>query len=328
MTTPAIEAIGLKKHFPVKNWRGAETFVRAVDGVSFHLAAGETLAIVGESGCGKSTVGRMLVRLTEPTSGQIRVDGASLSGASRDGLRDLRRKVQMVFQDPRASLNPRVPIGISIGEPMENFLAISPSEREHRVGNLLERVGLGRDVAKRYPSEFSGGQRQRIGIARALAVSPSVIIADEAVSALDVSVQAQVINLLKDLQAELELAYIFISHDLSVVHHIADRVAVMYLGRIVEMGTADEVFSCPRHPYTRALIESAPIEHPAQRHSRTLLTGEIPSPLKPPPGCAFNPRCPVAQSECSLIVPELNAEAGQHLAACHVANANLARGSE
>ncbi len=328
MTTPAIEAIDLKKHFPVRNWRRTETVVRAVDGVSFHLGAGETLAIVGESGCGKSTVGRMLVRLTEPTSGRIQVDGASLSSAGSDGLRNLRRKVQMVFQDPRASLNPRVPVGVCVGEPMENFLAISRAERERRVGDLLERVGLGREVAKRYPSEFSGGQRQRIGIARALAVSPSVIIADEAVSALDVSVQAQVINLLKDLQAELGLAYIFISHDLSVVHHIADRVAVMYLGRIVEMGTAEEIFSSPRHPYTRALIDSAPIEHPAQRHSRSLLTGEIPSPLNPPPGCAFNPRCPLARPECRSSVPELNGPAGQHLAACHVANANLAPGNE
>jgi oligopeptide/dipeptide ABC transporter ATP-binding protein len=328
MTTPAIEAIDLKKHFPVRNWRRTETVVRAVDGVSFHLGAGETLAIVGESGCGKSTVGRMLVRLTEPTSGRIQVDGASLSSAGSDRLRDLRRKVQMVFQDPRASLNPRVPVGVCVGEPMENFLAISRAEREQRVGDLLERVGLGREVAKRYPSEFSGGQRQRIGIARALAVSPSVIIADEAVSALDVSVQAQVINLLKDLQVELGLAYIFISHDLSVVHHIADRVAVMYLGRIVEMGTADEVFSSPRHPYTRALIDSAPIEHPAQRHSRSLLTGEIPSPLNPPPGCAFNPRCPLARPECRSSVPDLNGPAGKHLAACHVANANLAPGNE
>lgn len=291
--------------------------LRAVHGVTLSVEHGETLAIVGESGCGKSTVGRLLLGLEAPTSGTITVDGHPVRPEKRADLKRLRKNVQMVFQDPNASLNPRQPVGRSIAEPLENFTDLSAKEREARVAELLQKVGLAPDAAGRLPSEFSGGQRQRVGIARALSISPSLVIADEAVSALDVSVQAQVLNLMADLQRDLGLAYLFISHDLGVVAHIAHRIAVMYLGRVVEIGPAADVFGTPHHPYTAALLDAAPVEHPAARRKRQALAGDLPSPLNPPLGCAFNTRCPVAQDRCRTTAPALQPMAGPHEVACH-----------
>ncbi|MAM83520.1 MAG: peptide ABC transporter substrate-binding protein [Acidobacteria bacterium] len=316
MTTTTLECRNLKKHFAL----GRRAVLKAVDGVSFALEAGKTLGLVGESGCGKSTVGRLLMGLEQRTDGEILVGGRSLETNRPGELQRLRRAVQMVFQDPNASLNPRVPVGVSVAEPMENFLPLKAGERKRRVAELLEKVGLSGDAAKRLPSEFSGGQRQRIGIARALSISPSVVIADEAVSALDVSVQAQIINLLGDLQADLGLSFLFISHDLAVVEHVAHRVAVMYLGRIVEIGTRAEVFGSPRHPYTAALLDAAPIEHPRERRKRHALTGELPSPLDPPAGCAFHGRCPFARDICKSEAPALSASRSGQSVACHFAN--------
>ena len=317
---PILEVSNLKKHFPVRRGllQRAVAEIKAVDGVSFALAAGETLCLVGESGCGKSTVGRLILRLIDPTSGDIIFKGENITALSREAMRNKRQALQIVFQDPYASLNPRLTAGTIVGEPIENFDRLGRSEREGRVKALLARVGLGADALHKYPFEFSGGQRQRLGIARALALSPSVIVADEPVSALDVSVQAQVLNLMMDLQAELGLAYLFISHDLGVVEHMADRVAVMYLGRIVEIAAKEELFASPRHPYTRALISAAPLPDPTAKRERIVLEGDVPSPMTPPTGCHFHTRCPFAVARCRMEYPPLRKYGPMHQFACHL----------
>ncbi|MBV1694358.1 MAG: dipeptide ABC transporter ATP-binding protein [Hyphomicrobiales bacterium] len=318
---PLLEVADLVKHFPVRRGLLKRTVahVRAVDGVSFELAPGETLCLVGESGCGKSTVGRLILRLIDPTAGSVRLNGEDITTLSRSEMRQKRKSLQIVFQDPYASLNPRMTAGRIVGEPIENFGGMTTADRETRVGDLFERVGLRRDAMRRYPFEFSGGQRQRLGLARALALNPSVIVADEPVSALDVSVQAQVLNLMMDLQADLKLAYLFISHDLGVVEHIADRVAVMYLGRIVEIAEKEQLFAAPRHPYTRALLSAAPIPDPKARRERIVLEGDVPSPMTPPSGCHFHTRCPFAFERCRSESPVLrDAGASGQRVACHL----------
>jgi oligopeptide/dipeptide ABC transporter ATP-binding protein len=320
MSMPVLAVEGLTKHFPVERGilRRAVAWVRAVDGVDFDIAPGETLCLVGESGCGKSTVARLVLRLTEPTSGAIRLRGTDITTLSEAAMAPYRRRVQMVFQDPYASLNPRLRVGQIVGEPLENFEALGTAERAERVGAILAKVGLRPEAAGRYPFEFSGGQRQRIGIARALALRPELIVADEPVSALDVSVQAQVLNLLMDLQEEFGLAFLFVSHDLAVVEHIGHRIAVMYLGHIVEIGPKDEVLSDPQHPYTQALIAAAPVPDPRARRERFVLEGDVPSPLNPPPGCRFHTRCPVAVARCREEQPALREIARGRRAACHL----------
>ena len=305
--TPLLEATNLVKHFPISTlWRGAGArVVKAVDGVSFSLAAGETLAIVGESGCGKSTLARLVLRVIEPTAGGVRFDGRELTGASAAELRAQRRHLQMVFQDPYGSLNPRMTVGQALDEPLALHGLADAKARPARVAALLEQVGLPGAAAARYPHEFSGGQRQRIAIARALAAGPRVIVCDEPVSALDVSIRAQILNLLAELQARLGLAYLFISHDLAVVRHIATRVGVMYLGRLVEVAGSEQLFQAPRHPYTRALLASVPLPLPAARARAAPLSGDVPSPLAPPPGCHFHTRCPFAEARCRSEVPAL-----------------------
>lgn len=317
---PILEVNDLKKYFPVRRGLLQRVIaqIKAVDGVSFVLAAGETLCLVGESGCGKSTVGRLILRLIDPTSGNILFKGENITGLSREAMRSKRQALQIVFQDPYASLNPRLTAGTIVGEPLENFDRLGRAEREARVKELLGRVGLGGDAVNKYPFEFSGGQRQRLGIARALALSPSVIVADEPVSALDVSVQAQVLNLMMDLQQELGLAYLFISHDLGVVEHMADRVAVMYLGRIVEIADKEQLFASPRHPYTRALISAAPLPDPGAKRERIVLEGDVPSPMTPPSGCHFHTRCPFAFARCREEYPELRSGGEGHRFACHL----------
>jgi oligopeptide/dipeptide ABC transporter ATP-binding protein len=317
---PLLEVEGLKKHFDVGTGllSRAKPVLRAVDGVSFALAPGETLCLVGESGCGKSTVGKLIMRLMEPSAGAIRIDGDEVTRARGETLRAFRKRVQMIFQDPFASLNPRLRASTIVCEPLENYGLLSARERKDKVADLFARVGLRPEAADKFPFEFSGGQRQRIGIARALALSPDLIVADEPVSALDVSVQAQVLNLLVDLREALGLAYLFISHDLGVVEHIAHRVAVMYLGRIVEIGDKQSVFAAPRHPYTQALIAAAPIADPRGRRERIVLEGDIPSPLDPPKGCAFHPRCPYAFARCRIEQPVLTPRGAGHHAACHL----------
>jgi oligopeptide/dipeptide ABC transporter ATP-binding protein len=315
-----LEVTDLKKHFPVRRGllQRAIAQIKAVDGVSFGLAAGETLCLVGESGCGKSTVGRLILRLIDATAGNILFKGENITALSREAMRRKRQALQIVFQDPYASLNPRLTAGTIVGEPLENFDRLSRAERAARVKELLRRVGLGGEAVKKYPFEFSGGQRQRLGIARALALSPSVIVADEPVSALDVSVQAQVLNLMMDLQQELGLAYLFISHDLGVVEHMADRVAVMYLGRIVEIADKEQLFASPRHPYTRALISAAPLPDPTAKRERIVLEGDVPSPMTPPSGCHFHTRCPFAVARCRAEYPELRSGGEGHRFACHL----------
>jgi oligopeptide/dipeptide ABC transporter ATP-binding protein len=317
---PVLAVEGLTKHFPVERGilRRAVAWVRAVDGVDFDIAPGETLCLVGESGCGKSTVARLVLRLTEPTSGAIRLRGTDITTLSEAAMAPYRRRVQMVFQDPYASLNPRLRVGQIVGEPLENFEALGTAERAERVGAILAKVGLRPEAAGRYPFEFSGGQRQRIGIARALALRPELIVADEPVSALDVSVQAQVLNLLMDLQEEFGLAFLFVSHDLAVVEHIGHRIAVMYLGHIVEIGPKDEVLSDPQHPYTQALIAAAPVPDPRARRERFVIEGDVPSPLNPPPGCRFHTRCPVAVARCREEQPALREIARGRRTACHL----------
>ena len=304
---------GLVKHFPVE---GSDDVVRAVDGVSFDIFAGETLGLVGESGCGKSTVGRCLLRLIEPTAGQITFAGQDVRSLDKKRLRRLRGEMQIIFQDPYASLNPRMKIGDIIGEPLVIHNEGTKSERRDRVASLLRRVGLDPDYANRYAHEFSGGQRQRIGVARALALNPKLIVADEPVSALDVSVQAQVVNLLQELQEEFKLTYLFISHGLAVVEHISTRVAVMYLGRIVEIADAAELYAQPLHPYTQALLSAIPIPDPRQKRKRIILQGDVPTPINPPSGCRFRTRCPLAIEECAHIDPELREVSPGHHVAC------------
>lgn len=318
--TPIVEVADLKKHFPLQRGLLARTvaLVKAVDGVSFAINPGETLCLVGESGCGKSTVGKLLLRLLEPTEGAIRLDGEDITHLGIGDMRPHRKRMQMVFQDPYASLNPRLAAGRIVSEPLENYSDISSDERETRVAELFEKVGLRADAMRRYPFEFSGGQRQRLGIARALALNPAVIIADEPVSALDVSVQAQVLNLMMDLQQELGLAYLFVSHDLGVVEHIGHRVAVMYLGKIVEIAAKDALFELPLHPYTQALMAAAPIPDPHVTRERIVLQGDVPSPINPPSGCAFHTRCPFAFERCKIETPALKPSADGRLVACHL----------
>ncbi|GAB4188850.1 MAG: dipeptide ABC transporter ATP-binding protein [Thalassobaculales bacterium] len=310
----------LVKHFPILRGvlRRQVATVKAVDGVSFAIEAGRTLCLVGESGCGKSTVGKLILRLMPATSGRIEIDGTEVTGLSEAAMRPHRRKVQMVFQDPYASLNPRLTVGRIVAEPMENFGDLTARDRQERTAALLERVGLRAEAMHRYPFEFSGGQRQRLGIARALALNPRLIVADEPVSALDVSVQAQVLNLLMDLQDEFGLAYLFVSHDLGVVEHIAHRVAVMYLGQIVEIAERDAIFANPVHPYSLALIQAAPVPDPRARRERLVIEGDVPSPINPPPGCRFHTRCPFAIARCREEEPKLTPRAEGHLVACHV----------
>jgi len=318
---PLLQVRGLKKHFPVGQGvlrRGSEK-VHAVDGVDFDLEEGRTLSLVGETGCGKSTTGRLVLRLLEPTEGEIRYRGRDLLALSSREMRELRREMQIIFQDPFSSLNPRLTIRQTVGEPLLLHRQGSGKEREERVVRLLEKVGLKGSDRHRYPHEFSGGQRQRVGIARALALNPRLIVADEPVSSLDVSIQAQVTNLLLDLQDELGLSYLFISHDLGLVEHISDDVAVMYLGRIVEKAPADALFSRPRHPYTEALLDSIPVRDPSQRRGAYRpLPGDVPSPIHPPDGCPFHPRCPVAEDVCRQSFPAASAPGPGHVLHCHV----------
>jgi oligopeptide/dipeptide ABC transporter ATP-binding protein len=320
--TALLDVRDLRVHFAIRGGflgRGHGT-IKAVDGVSLAVAAGETLGLVGESGCGKSTLGNAILRIVTPTGGEIRLGDVDMAGLGPADLRDARRRVQMIFQDPYASLDPRMTVGDSIGEPLLVHGLLRGSELRTRVGELLTRVGLSPLHASRYPHEFSGGQRQRLVIARALALSPDLIVCDEPVSALDVSVRGQILNLLLELQRELGTAYLFISHDLSVVRHISDRIAVMYLGRIVEIAARDALFARPLHPYTQALISAIPLpDPPAQRRrSRIILSGEMPSPARPPSGCPFHTRCPIAKDVCRVEVPKLEAKSSGARVACHL----------
>jgi oligopeptide/dipeptide ABC transporter ATP-binding protein len=339
VTDPLVRLKEVVKHFPtkvpwprgekvpphVRAWRALTRMpatVKAVTDVSLDIAAGETVGLVGESGCGKSTLGRTLLRLLEPTRGTIEFAGKDITGISQAELRPLRRKMQMIFQDPYASLNPRMSVGAALREPLEiHGLGATRADRDQRVRALLDRVGLRAEAANRYPHEFSGGQRQRIGIARALAVEPAFIVCDEPISALDVSIQAQIVNLLQDLQAAEKLTYLFISHDLKIVQHICDRVAVMYLGRIVELAAARTLYREPKHPYTQALLSAVPVADPRAKRNRIILPGDVPSPLKPPAGCAFHPRCPVKDKPqaCFDVIPPLRLLKNGTQAACHVA---------
>ena len=319
---PLLVVENLRKHYAApRQWlRPAKPPVQAVDGVSFTVARGETLALVGESGCGKTTTAKSILRLVEPTSGSVRLEGEELLTLSPEQMRLRRRDLQIIFQDPYASLNPRWKAGDIVAEPLRNFSGITPAERRERVQWLFSRVGLRPEAAGRYPHEFSGGQRQRIGIARALALNPKLIVCDEPVSALDVSVQAQVVNLLMDLQAELGLAYLFVAHDLAVVRHISHRVAVMYLGHVMEVADRDTLFAAPRHPYTEVLLSAVPVPDPGRRVQRALLQGDPPSPASPPPGCRFHTRCPLAQAICREQQPALTpreAAGGTQWVACH-----------
>ena len=317
-TEVLVEARGLSKHFPIRQgfWGRQRGLVRAVEEVSLQVHSGETLGVVGESGCGKTTLGRLILRLLDATSGEVYFRGRSIGTLDGQALRALRRHMQIVFQDPYSSLNPRMRVGTLLGEGLKIHGIARGRQVAPRVAELLDMVGLPASAQGRYPHEFSGGQRQRIGIARALAVNPEFIVADEPVSALDVSVQAQIVNLLQDIQRDLGLTYLFIAHDLSVVRHIAERVAVMYLGRVVELATRDQLFSAPSHPYTRALMSAVPVPDPKARRDRIVLTGDVPSPAQVPSGCPFHPRCPEAEEVCTREVPELADPGDGRLVAC------------
>jgi peptide/nickel transport system ATP-binding protein/oligopeptide transport system ATP-binding protein len=317
---PILEVTGLAKHFPLTSglFSREQEQVYAVDGVSFAVKPAETLGIVGESGCGKSTTARMIVKLVEPTAGSIRLDGIDITHHSAAQMWPHRRRVQFIFQDPYSSLNPRMSAGAIVGEPLENYGIASGKDLAARVAPFFTRVGLRPEQMRNYPHEFSGGQRQRLGIARALALNPGLIVADEPVSALDVSVQAQVINLMMDLQEEYGLAYLFIAHDLAVVQHISHRVAVMYLGRIVELADKRELFAAPQHPYTETLLAAVPVPDPALRRAKEVLQGEVPSPIHRPAGCHFHPRCPYAEARCRVEEPEIREVRPGHFAACHL----------
>ncbi len=337
--TPLLQISGVKKYFHTKKawpkgdevgphvrvWRSLtrmNALVRAVDDVTLDIMPGETLGLVGESGCGKSTLGRTVLRLLDPTAGKIIFDGHDITTASQGSLRPVRRDMQMIFQDPYASLNPRMSVGSIVAEPIEiHGLAKTPAARRERVAALLEKVGLRPEAATRYPHEFSGGQRQRVGIARALAVEPRFIVCDEPISALDVSIQAQIVNLLQDLQEAENLTYLFIAHDLHIVRHVCDRVAVMYLGRVVELGEARKLYATPKHPYTQALLSAVPVPDPGAKKKRIILEGDVPSPIDPPAGCPFHPRCPVKDKpeECFTVRPTLRTLPSGTQAACHVA---------
>jgi oligopeptide/dipeptide ABC transporter ATP-binding protein len=308
-----VQVRNLVKHFPIE---GSDDVVKAVDGVSFDILAGETLGLVGESGCGKSTVGRNILRLQEPTAGEVLFEGENILKTSKNGLQKLRREMQIIFQDPYASLNPRLTILSIVSEPLKIHGIGGKNEQKARVAELLQKVGLNPDYMYRYPHEFSGGQRQRLGIARALALNPKLIICDEPVSALDVSVQAQVVNLLQDLQSEFGLTYLFISHGLAVVEHISQRVAVMYLGKIVEIAPAAGLYANPLMPYTQALLSAIPVPDPKIKRDRIILKGDVPTPINPPSGCRFRTRCPFAIKECAEIEPELKEITPNHFAAC------------
>ncbi len=316
---PLLEVKHLKKHFPIKGGIFSKTIghVYAVDDVNFTLAKGETLGLVGESGCGKSTTGRTILRLIEPTDGAIYFEGQEITTLDKSAMRALRREMQIIFQDPYASLNPRMTVGSIIGEPLEIHKIAKGADKEERVALLLQKVGLRAEDMRKYPHEFSGGQRQRIGIARALALNPKLIVCDEPVSALDVSIQAQVINLLEDLQAEFGLSYLFIAHNLNVVEHISNRVAVMYLGQIVELASDEELYRNPQHPYTEALLSAVPIPDPTVKKKRIILEGDVPSPINPPKGCHFHTRCMYKESICAEVEPEFKDIGGGHWVACH-----------
>jgi oligopeptide/dipeptide ABC transporter ATP-binding protein len=317
---PVLEVEGLSKHFPVRKGllRRTVGHVYAVDDVSFSIGAGETLGLVGESGCGKTTVGRVILRLIEPTAGTIRLDGRDVTRLGKLDMRPFRREMQIIFQDPFSSLNPRKRAGDIVGEPLKVHGVLAKGARRERVAALFERVGLRRAQMDNFPHQFSGGQRQRIGVARALALNPKLIIGDEPVSALDVSIQAQVINLLMDLQRDLKLSYLFISHNLAVVEHISHRIAVMYLGRIVEYTDKTTLFTRPLHPYTEALLAAVPVPDPAIKRTKLVVQGDVPSPLNPPPGCRFHTRCPYAEARCKVDVPLLREVEPGHHVACHL----------
>jgi len=320
MQQKLLEVKGVKKYFPITGgvFQKVVGNVKAVDGVDMYIKRGETLGLVGESGCGKSTLGRVILRLLDATQGEISYGGKDILKLKKEQMREMRKKMQIIFQDPYASLNPRMTVGDIIGEPMDIFGLAGGHEKEEKVLDLLHTVGLGTQHIRRYPHEFSGGQRQRIGIARALAVDPELIICDEPVSALDVSVRSQVLNLMQELQRKFSLTYLFISHDLSVVKHISDRVSVMYLGKVVEIAGKNELYDKPLHPYTRALLSAIPIPDPEVKRERIILEGDVPSPVNPPSGCHFHTRCKYAKPECSKVEPKLKDVGGEHFVACYL----------